>query len=326
MLDNNWFLMNNQVKKVRRKMDYPLFFRPLFIIFYGYGFYVFRLKNKDLAGLLLSVFKETAKMLVRIRIFFFWLAAAAILISGCSRPKSAITMAGSTAFQPFAEKLAERYMAMNPGILITVQGGGSAVGVQSTLSGTAQIGMADLVELPPEAKNLESIIVARDGIAMVVHPSNPVGQITTDQIRDLFNGKIRSWKDLGGPDHPVTVVSREAGSGTRTSFEQIVKDIHLTPDAIIQDSNGTIRETVANDANAIGYLSHGLLNEKIKALAVDGSESSAEEIIKGNYRLVRPVFLLTADKPEGEMALFIEYLLSADAQKIIHLSGLIPVK
>jgi phosphate transport system substrate-binding protein len=235
-------------------------------------------------------------------------------------------MAGSTAFQPFAEKLAERYMAANSGVSIMVQGGGSAVGIQAALSGTAQIGMADLVELPPEAKSLESIIVARDGIAMVVHPSNQVGHITTDQIRDVFNGKIRSWKDLGGPDRPVTVVSREAGSGTRTSFEQIVKDIHLTPDAIIQDSNGTIRETVANDVNAIGYLSHGLLNEKIKALAVDGKESTAQEIISGNYRLVRPIFLLTAGKPEGDVAQFIEYLVSADAQKILHSSGLIPIK
>jgi len=215
---------------------------------------------------------------------------------------------------------------MNPGISITVQGGGSAVGIQSTLSGTAQIGMADLVELPVEAKNLESVIVARDGIAMVVHPANPVGQITMDQIRNVFNGKIQSWKDLGGADSPITVVSREAGSGTRMSFEQIVKDIKLTPDAIIQDSNGTIRETVANDVNAIGYLSHGLLNEKTKALSVDGRESSVQEIMSGSYKLVRPVFLLTAGKPDGEVAIFIEYLLSADAQKILQSSGLIPIK
>lgn len=244
----------------------------------------------------------------------------------CGKGKTSVTLAGSTAFQPFAEKLADKYMLIDPNINITVQGGGSAVGIQSTLSGAADIGMADLVNLPPETFELFSVVVAKDGIIVVVHPSNKVNGLTMDQIREVFNGKFKNWKEIGGSDAPITIVSREAGSGTRTSFEQIVGGIKLIDNAIIQDSNGTIRETVANDANAVGYLSHGLLNDKIKALAVEGIDCTPEKIAKGAYKLVRPIYFLTRTEPKGETAAFINYVLSADGQKILRTSGLIPAK
>ncbi|MFH0953568.1 MAG: phosphate ABC transporter substrate-binding protein [Verrucomicrobiota bacterium] len=254
------------------------------------------------------------------------MTAASLALFGCGRAKISITMAGSTAFQPFAEKLAEQYMATRPDVNVTVQGGGSAVGVQSALSGAAQIGMADLVTLPAEASSLTATVVAKDGIVVVVNPANRVSNLSTEQVRDIFNAKVMNWKEVGGEDRPITVVSREAGSGTRTSFEQIVKDIKLDGNAIVQDSNGTIRETVANDANAVGYLSHGLLNEKIKAVTLDGRPGTIEEIIKGNYALVRPVYLLTMGAPEGEVANFINYILSTEGQDTIKTSGLIPAK
>jgi phosphate transport system substrate-binding protein len=217
-------------------------------------------------------------------------------------------------------------MAKRNDISVTVQGGGSAVGIQSALSGAAQIGMADLVNLPPEAQALTSTVVARDGIAVIVNPANPAANLTTEQVRGIFNGTIRNWKDVGGKDAPITVVSREAGSGTRTSFEQIVTDIHLTKDAIIQDSNGTIRETVANDANAIGYLTHGVVNEKVKALPVDGQDCTIEAIVAGRYKLVRPVFFLTKGAPDGAAKAFIDFVLAAEGQGIIEKNGLIPAK
>jgi phosphate transport system substrate-binding protein len=166
--------------------------------------------------------------------------------------------------------------------------------------------------------------VAKDGIVIVVHPSNAVAGLTLDQIRGLFSGAVRNWKELGGPDAAVTVVSREAGSGTRTSFEQIVGDVTLAGNAIIQDSNGTIRETVANDASAVGYLSHGLLNERIKALLVNGVACTPEGIQAGRYPLVRPIFLLTRGDSTGAAAAFIEYARSPDGQKLLAESGLIP--
>lgn len=250
----------------------------------------------------------------------------AVILLGCGRNQKSITLAGSTAFQPFAEKLAEQYMTANAGASITVQGGGSAVGIQSALSGAAQIGMADLVNLPPEAKELSATVVARDGIAVVINPANKVSDLTMDQIRDIFNGKTKNWKEVGGADQDITVVSREAGSGTRTSFEEIVTGIDLTGTALIQDSNGTIRETVANDAGSIGYLSHGLLNDKIKALRINGQECTTECIMAQKYLLVRPIFLLTKAQPGAEIQSFIDYILSPEGQQTIKQNGLIPAK
>ncbi|MCX7885917.1 MAG: phosphate ABC transporter substrate-binding protein [Verrucomicrobiae bacterium] len=265
--------------------------------------------------------------------FFRWklvavviLSAAGLLAAGCGGQRTAITVAGSTAFQPFAEKLAGEFMRKRPDLTITVQGGGSAVGIQSALSGAAQIGVADLVELPAEARSLTSVVVAWDGVSLVVHPSNPVDNLTTEQIRGIFNGTIRNWREVGGRDAPITVVSREAGSGTRASFEQIMGGIRLTKDAVVQDSNGTVRETVANDPNAIGYLTHGVVNPKVKALKVDGRECTTEAIRAGDYRLVRPVFFLVKGALAGAVREFVDYVLSAEGQEIIRKNGLIPAR
>ena len=135
--------------------------------------------------------------------FIAGLGLAAGLICGCGQRRVSVTMAGSTAFQPFAEKLADEYMATHPDVNVTVQGGGSAVGIKSALDGVAEIGMADLAKLPPEAEALSTVVAARDGIALVVHKDNAVDDLTTEQIRGVFNGQIRNWSELGGDDHAV---------------------------------------------------------------------------------------------------------------------------
>lgn len=254
------------------------------------------------------------------------LVAGVMGLTGCGKARETVTMAGSTAFQPFAEKLAESYMATHPAVSITVQGGGSSMGIKSTLSGTAQIGMADLVKLPPEAATLRSVIAARDGIAIVLNPANGVKALTLDQVRGIFNGTISNWKLVGGADHAIAVISREAGSGTRSSFEQIVGNVKLSDNALIQDSNGTIRETVANDANAVGYLSHGLVNDKIKSVSVDGFACTEADIMAGNYKLVRPIFLMTQANASPACRAFLDYVLSAEGQELIHQNGLIKAK
>jgi len=254
------------------------------------------------------------------------LATTLILSAGCGPRRENITLVGSTAFQPFAEKLAEQYMAAHPEVSITIQGGGSALGIQSALSGAAQVGMADLVALPKEAAALKSLVVARDGIVVVLNPANAVQALTLEQVRGIFGGTVKNWKEVGGADHAIAVISREAGSGTRSSFEQIIGGIALTADALIQDSNGTIRETVANDAHAIGYLSHGLVNEKIKPVTVDGYACVEQDIKSGQYKLVRPVFLVYKHDVSPACSAFLEYLLSAEAQELLHTNGLIKAK
>jgi phosphate transport system substrate-binding protein len=247
----------------------------------------------------------------------------AALLSGCGRG-GAVTLAGSTAFQPFAEKLADTYNELHPDANVTVQGGGSALGISAALNGAAQIGMADLVDLPPDAAALKAFTVARDGIAVVVNPANPLSDLPMARIRDVYRGAVANWKELGGPDAPITVVSRESGSGTRSSFESILGKFDLTVDAIIQDSNGTVRETVANDVNAVGYISFGLVNQKVKALTIDGVACEKTLIIEGKYRLVRPIYLLTLGEPAGQVKAFIDYVLGPEGQATIEADGLIP--
>ncbi len=249
-----------------------------------------------------------------------------VLLTGCGKSREGITLAGSTAFQPFAEKLADQYMTAHPEVAITIQGGGSALGIQSALSGAAQVGMADLVKLPKEADALKSLVVARDGIAVVLNPANAIQGLTLEQVRGIFSGAIKNWKEVGGADHAIAVISREAGSGTRSSFEQIIGGVTLTGDALIQDSNGTIRETVANDANAVGYLSHGLINEKIKPVTVDGFSCKEQDIKSGDYKLVRPVFLVYKADVSPACKAFLDYLLTAEAQELLHQNGLIQAK
>lgn len=261
-----------------------------------------------------------------LKVEFLACVLAALCLAGCGGRKETVTLAGSTAFQPFAEKLADLYMTQHPGASVSVQGGGSTVGIQSALQGTAQIGMADLVKLPHDAESLTATVVARDGVAVIVNPGNVVTNLTTDQIRDIFNGKLANWKEVGGPDRPVTVVSREAGSGTRASFEQIVGGVRLAATALIQDSNGTIRETVANDINAIGYLSHGLVNGSIKGVSVDGADCTTACVASGQYKLVRPVYFLTRPDAAPATRQFIAYVLSDAGQDQIRKDGLLPAK
>jgi phosphate transport system substrate-binding protein len=266
---------------------------------------------------------------MKIKIFlksFLIIIGLITAISGCGKNKQSITVAGSTAFHPFEEKLADQYMKIHPDTKVTMQSGGSAVGIRSTLSGAAQIGVADLVELPVEAKALSSIVIARDGIAVIVNLKNKVNNLSFQQLRDIYNGKIKNWQNVGGDNHSITVVSRETGSGTRSSFEAIIKDIKLTNEVIIQDTNGTVRETVTNDANAIGYISNGFINEKIKPISINNIAGTSEEIIKGNYTLVRSIFFLTKEAPKDKIKEFIDYILSKQGQDTIKQNGLIPVK
>lgn len=251
-------------------------------------------------------------------------------IIGCAKSNmetETITVAGSTAFQPFAEKLAEEFMGSHTGVRVNVQGGGSAVGIQSAQAGVVQIGMADLVTLPREAEGLNSIVVARDAIVVIVHPDNKVSNLSLQQIQDIFSGKLNNWGQLGGEKKSITIVSREEGSGTRDSFHNLVlKGIHISPHALIQNSTGAVRQMVQGDSSAIGYITYGALSNEVKAIAIDGIEASPQNIHAGKYGIIRPIFLLTKGELKGKASEFVNFILSPQGQKIIASDGLLAVE
>jgi phosphate transport system substrate-binding protein len=173
------------------------------------------------------------------------LLAVTVAFVSCGRSRlNEVTVAGSTSIQPFAEMLAEDFMARNPGIRVMVQGGGSTAGVQAVREGAAQIGTVSRA-LNDQERDLMPIVIARDGIAVIVHPSNPVDNLTMEQVRGMFAGRTKEFPDTGARKCPVRPVTREEGSGTRGAFEELVmREDAITPRALVQDSNGSMREVV----------------------------------------------------------------------------------
>jgi len=255
----------------------------------------------------------------------FWLFVLLLIFfaMGCQRSKAGITVAGSTSVEPFAELLAEEYMHRHPNSHIYVQGGGSSAGIEAIRSGAAHIGMSSRSLIGKE-KTLHTITIAKDAIAIIVHPKNPVHDLPFVKVREVFSGQIRNWNELGGPDQPIVLVTREEGSGTREAFQKLVmgeEDIAL--EALVQDSNGAIRQVVAGDPSAIGYISLGLVNEKVKALQISGTTPSIKNIESGQYHLVRPFLFVFLLEPAGEAKTFLDFVMSPEAQKLLAQEGLV---
>ena len=237
-----------------------------------------------------------------------------------------ITVTGSTSVTPFAEHLAELYQHAHAGVAINIQGLGSSAGIRAALDGVAEIGMSSRDLQPEEADQLDQIVIARDALAVIVNPENPVNGLSTAQIQGIFGGQIRSWDALGGPPLPITVVGREAGSGTFSAFEELVMRGKPTATlALRQGSNGAIRQIIAQDPNAIGYISLGIVDPTVKALAIDSVEPSVEHVEAGTYKLVRPfLFVWRKGQPLSPLSeAFVDYVMSAEGQSELLKAGLV---
>lgn len=244
---------------------------------------------------------------------------------GGQSKKQMVTIAGSTSVMPFTEKLAEHFMVDHPRFVVNVQGGGSTAGVQAVLNHTVDIGMSSR-QLKEEEMVLNEIIICYDGISLVVHPENPVSQLTIKQVRDIFSGRIKKWSELGWLDRKIDAVTREEGSGTRGSFQDLVMKSEDIDDGImVQDSNGSVKEVVATDPYAIGYVSLGLVDQRVKALRIDGVLPSLEAIKHKKYRIVRPFIYLSNGEPKKDAKEFILFVLSKDGQNILKKEGLVGV-
>ncbi|MEA1894158.1 MAG: phosphate ABC transporter substrate-binding protein [Euryarchaeota archaeon] len=263
---------------------------------------------------------------------------ASLLGSGCIDNKDAGTqehatklqVAGSTTILPIAEECARIFMENNPGSKVYVSGGGSSHGVKAVADGTINIGDASRDMLDSERASYPDLVthaIAKDGVAIVVHPESPVNGLTMQELQSIYTGKITNWKDVGYEDAAIMVVSREEGSGTRDCFEQAVlasiKE-EITDHAIIQDSNGKMRTTVAGNKHAIGFLSLGYVDSDIRAVSLNGTNPTIENIQSGDYAISRTLWMITKGEPDADEQAFLDFVLSEDGQGIVSEVHFIP--
>lgn len=240
-----------------------------------------------------------------------------------------VTMAGSTSMEKLANALAESFMAKNPGVTVNAEFTGSSAGVESVTAGSVDIGNSSraLKDSEKEAGVVENI-VAIDGIAVVVDPVNTVTGLTKQQLTDIYTGAVKNWSEVGGEDSVIIVVGREAGSGTRGAFEEILEVEDACAYANELDSTGAVMAKVASTPGAIGYVSLDVIDESVIAVALDEVEPTVENIKSGSYFLSRPFVMATkgeiAQQSEAVQAWF-DYIASDEGKEVITAVGLITV-
>jgi phosphate transport system substrate-binding protein len=251
-----------------------------------------------------------------------------LFLTGCGEKVTKVNVVGSTSVQPIAELLAENFMQTNRNISVNVQGGGSSAGIKAVLDGTAELGTSSRALTSQEkGAGLTAVEIALDGIAIVTNPVNKVNQLTTDQINKIFAGQVSNWSQLGGDNQPITVVNREEGSGTRAAFTELVMgQTKLTPNSIVQGSTGAVRQTVAGNSAAIGYISLASMDQSVKALEVNGTPCTVENIKAKKYPVVRPFLFLTKGQGSPEVKKFIDYVMGPAGQTVIKENGLVSTK
>lgn len=241
-----------------------------------------------------------------------------------------ISMSGSTSMEKMANALCESFMEIHPDVTVTVEFTGSSAGVESVLSGKCDIGNSSRNLKEEEKTNgAEENIVAIDGIAVAVDPKNKVTDLTKDQLMGIYTGSIKNWSEVGGDNMPIVVVGREAGSGTRGAFEEILKVEDQCAYANELDSTGAVMAKVASTPGAIGYISLDAVDDSVIALKLDGVEPTAENIKAGSYFLNRPFVMATKGAVDGQNDLvkaWFDYVFSAEGQEIVKSVGLITVE
>jgi len=245
-----------------------------------------------------------------------------------------VVIKGSTTVLPIAQVALEAYMKAHPGVNISLSGGGSGEGIKALMDRSTDIAnssreIKDKEVASARAKGIQPVehVVAIDAIVPIVHPRNKVKGLTLDQLSQIYQGKIRNWKEVGGDDLPIVVVSRDSSSGTYESWGHLVLNgAKVTPKAQLQASSGAVVQTIYKNRYAIGYIGLGYLNRSVQGLTVNGIQASSQTVLAKTYPIARPLYMYTAGQPKGEVAGFISYVLSPAGQKLVEKEGFVPVQ
>ena len=240
-----------------------------------------------------------------------------------------VSMSGSTSMEKLANAVAESFMEKHPNVTVTVEFTGSSAGIESVLAGSVDIGNSSR-NLKDDEKSAGAVenIVAIDGIAVVADPANKVEDLTKDQLVSIYTGETKNWSEVGGDDQAIVVVGREAGSGTRGAFEELLDIADACVYANELDSTGAVMAKVASTSGAIGYVSLDVVDDSVKALKLDGVDATEENIKAGNYALSRPFVMATKgeiSEQKTEVQALFDYLSSDEGKALIKSVGLITV-
>jgi len=262
-----------------------------------------------------------------------------------AKDKNSIQIKGSDTMVNLVQAWAEKYMEENPKEFVAVTGGGSGTGLSSLISGTCDIAMSsrnikekEISLARQKGVDPYEIKVALDGLAVVVNPKNPVSKLTMEQLAQIFTGRISNWKEVGGDDKKIVILSREVNSGTHVYFKEHVlrkgdpnSKEEFAPTALMLPSSQAIADEVANNPAAIGYYGMGYISTRQKPIFVAKDEKSEyesptiENVVNGRYPISRPLFLYTNGQPQGVVKKFVDYALSKEGQEIVLKTDFVPV-
>ena len=270
--------------------------------------------------------------------FLYALTLSSVMTVGISaaHAKDTISVVGSNSVTPLMEVLGETYSQSQP-VVVEVQGPGSSAGIRSAHNGSSDLGMSSRnLKSSEQASNIQEVVIARDGIAVVVNNKNSVSQLTKEQVAQIYKGELTNWKQVGGADTPIVVATRDTASGTRGAFEDIMKlkkKINgqkvsaISQRAQVSSGNGQLKTIVANNPFAIGYISLGSVDNSIKPLAIDGQLPSVNAIKAGQYAVQRPFLVIYKNgRPSKSALAFLDWIQTPDAQKIVASKGYVAIK
>jgi phosphate transport system substrate-binding protein len=244
-----------------------------------------------------------------------------------------LRITGSTTVLPIAQKAADAYMEKNLKADLQVSGGGSSVGVQAIGEGTADIGMSSREISDAEKAKYPSLVpidIATDAVVIIVNPANPVSALTLDQVRGLYNGTFQGWNSVGGTLTFPVIIGRDSASGTRVYFsEAVMKNEKYRADMREMNSNGAVAQTVAQTPAAIGYVGLGFVTKDVKAVAIYSNGKpitpSITTVLSHQYPISRPLYMITQGQPAGLAKDYIDFILSAEGQKLVQAEGFVPL-